>query len=145
MAGEDRAVNPPCYQILSIDREEMIDDVILHRQIKSFMQKKFVDSNQCIEHINSSHLATLLVKLQWHTTIYRETFHVNSSSQTIQNIWNFVVGKSSLQEIATLKIIREISDSNLGTRRYGPKSGVSRIIWASWQHWEEDQRSSSLL
>ena len=39
-----------------------------------------------------------------------------------------MVGKSSLQEIATLKIIREISDSNLGTRRYGPKSGVSRII-----------------
>ena len=49
-------------------------------------------------------------------------------AQTIQSIWNFVVGKSSLQEIATLEIIRGISDSNLGTRRYGPKSGVSRII-----------------
>ena len=34
-------------------------------------------------------------------------------AQTTQNIWNFVVGKSSLQEIATLTIIREISDSNL--------------------------------
>ena len=47
---------------------------------------------------------------------------------TKQNIWNFVVGKSSLQEIATLAIIGEMSDSNLETGRYGPKSGVSRII-----------------
>ena len=38
-----------------------------------------------------------------------------------------MVGKSSLQEIATLEIIREISDSNLETGRYGPKSGVSRL------------------
>ena len=29
-----------------------------------------------------------------------------------------MIGKSSLQEIATLAIIREISDSNLETRRY---------------------------
>ena len=56
-------------------------------------------------------------------------------AQTTQNIWNFMVGKSSLQEIATLAIIREISDSNLETGRYGPKSGVSRIIRESWQHW----------
>ena len=47
---------------------------------------------------------------------------------TKQNIWNFMVGKSSLQEIATLAIIGEMSDSNLETGRYGPKSGVSRII-----------------
>ena len=52
----------------------------------------------------------------------------------MQNIWNFMVGKSSLQEIATLAIIREISDSNLETGRYGPKSGVSRIIRESGQH-----------
>ena len=45
----------------------------------------------------------------------------------MQNIWNFMVAKSSLQEIATLAIIREISDSNLETGRYGPKSLVSRI------------------
>ena len=38
-----------------------------------------------------------------------------------------MVGKSSLQEIATLAIIQEISDSNLETGRYSPKSGVSRI------------------
>ena len=39
-----------------------------------------------------------------------------------------MVGKSSLQEMATLAITREISDSNLETGRYGPKSEVSRII-----------------
>ena len=49
-------------------------------------------------------------------------------AQTTKNISNFMVGKSSLQEIAPLAIIRAISDSNLETRRYGPKSGVSRII-----------------
>ena len=38
-----------------------------------------------------------------------------------------MVGKSSLQEIATLAITREISDSNLETGRYSPKCGVSRI------------------
>ena len=56
-------------------------------------------------------------------------------AQTTHNIWNFMVGKSSLQEIATLAIIREISDSNLETGRYDPKSGVSQIIRESLQHW----------
>ena len=49
-------------------------------------------------------------------------------AQTMKNISNFMVGKSSLQEIAPLAIIWEISDSNLETRRYGPNSGVSHII-----------------
>ena len=42
-----------------------------------------------------------------------------------------MVGKTSLQEIATVAIIREISDSNMETGKYGPKAGVSRIIWES--------------
>ena len=42
-----------------------------------------------------------------------------TEAQTTQNIWSFMVGKSSLQEIATLAIIREIS--------------VSGIIRESWQ------------
>ena len=46
-----------------------------------------------------------------------------------------MVGKSSLQEIAILAIVREISDYNLETGRYRPKSGVSQIIQESWQHW----------
>ena len=37
----------------------------------------------------------------------------------------------TLQEIATLAIIQEISDSNQDTRIIGTKSGVSRIIWDS--------------
>ena len=54
-------------------------------------------------------------------------------AQTTQNIWKVTVGKSSLPEAATLAIIQEISDSNLETGRYGPKSGVFRVIWESWQ------------
>ena len=42
-------------------------------------------------------------------------------------IWNFVVGKSSLQEIATLAIIWEISDSYLETGRYGPGDTVQNL------------------
>ena len=38
-----------------------------------------------------------------------------------------MVGESSLQEIATLAIIWEISDSNLETGRYSLKSGVSHF------------------
>ena len=45
-----------------------------------------------------------------------------------------MIGKSSLQKVTALAIIWEISDSNLETGRYGPKSGVSPIIWESRQH-----------
>ena len=74
------------------------------------------------------------------------------STQTTQNIWNFIVRESSLQEMANFGdysgdfgrffiylfilffiFIREISASNLETGRYGSKSGVSRIIRESWQ------------
>ena len=61
-------------------------------------------------------------------------FHINSSSNNGKYL-KFHGRKvyKSLQEIATLVIIREISDSNLETGRYGPKPGVSRIIRESWQ------------
>ena len=52
-------------------------------------------------------------------------------AQAMQNILHFMVGKSSLQEIATLAIIQEISDSNLETGRYSPKSGVFLMIQES--------------
>ena len=71
----------------------------------------------------------------------RETFDVNIKiAQRVQNIWNFaceqraceqgiwnfIVGKSSLQKkCQTSVIIQDISYSNLETRRYGSKSGVS--------------------
>ena len=73
---------------------------------------------------NSSYLA-----------IVEEMFHVNSSSNNAKCL-KFYRRKvyNSLQEIATLAIIWEISDSNLETTRYSLKSGVSWIIWESWQH-----------
>ena len=65
-----------------------------------------------------------------------------SVAQTMQNIWNFMIGKSSLQGIATFAIIWEISDSNAETGEYSPKSGVSQIfIWESWQHYLPRGRS----
>ena len=42
MAGEDRAVNPPRYQILSIDREEMIDDIISHDKWSHLCKKSML-------------------------------------------------------------------------------------------------------
>ena len=57
-------------------------------------------------------------------------------AETTQNIWNFMVRKSSLQEIATLVIIQVKSDSNLETGRYSPKLGVSRVVQESWQQWK---------
>ena len=55
-----------------------------------------------------------------------------------QNIWDFIVGKSSLQEIGNFSDYPEIPDINLETGRYGSKSGVSRIIQKSWQpcYWQ---------
>ena len=78
--------------------------------------------------------------LQWHTGVYEETFDVNIKiAQTTQNSWNFTVRKSSLLKTwQTSAIIWKNSYSNLDTGRYGPKSGVSRIIRKSRQHawWE---------
>ena len=45
---------------------------------------------------------TLLLIVYWHTGDCKETFNVKSTkiAQTTQNIWNFIVGKSTLQEMA---------------------------------------------
>ena len=55
------------------------------------------------------------------------------AAQTTQNIeiLQSILQFYSLQEIATLVNILEISDSNLETGRYGPKPGVFRIIQES--------------
>ena len=46
---------------------------------------------------------TLLLILQWHTGVCEEMFDVNSKiTQTTQNIWNFIVRKSNLQEMENL-------------------------------------------
>ena len=120
---------PPGHQILRIDRREMKDDVISHDKWRHLCQKCSLIPID----VYSTSFSTLWLKLQWRTRIYGETFRV-TVAQTTQNIWKLMVGKSSVQEIATLAIIREISDSNLETGRYSPKSGVFRIIRESWQH-----------
>ena len=51
-----------------------------------------------------------------------------TAAQTTQNISNFMVRKSSLQEITSLAIIRKISDANLESGRYSSKSGVSPLF-----------------
>ena len=89
-----------------------------------------VGSDRRIKHMNSSYLATLSDYCLNYSGIpeFMTRRSMLTVAQITQNIWHFMVGKSSLQEIATLAIIWEISDSNLETGRYGPKSGVSRII-----------------
>ena len=65
----------------------------------SFEPKMLVDCNQRIQHINSSYLATLLLKL-WHPIIYEETFHVNSSSNNEKYFKCRVYKKQRLQQLS---------------------------------------------
>ena len=51
--------------------------------------KMLVDSDQRIQNINSSYLATLLLKLQWYARIYEETFHVDSSSNNAKYLTSY--------------------------------------------------------
>ena len=51
--------------------------------------KMLVDSDQCIQNINSSYLASLLLKLQWHARIYEETFHVDSSTNNAKYLTSY--------------------------------------------------------
>ena len=80
----------------------------------SFAQKMLVDSNLLMYrmcHINSLYLAILLLKLQWHTRVYEEMFHVNSKiADTMQNILKFCGGK--------VKSIRNLANFNIYTRDF---------------------------
>ena len=56
------------------------------------------------------------------------------TAKTTQSIWNILLLESQVyKKWQSSVIILEISDSNLESGRYGPKSGFSRIIWESWQ------------
>ena len=113
---------PPRHQILRIDRKGIIVDIVSHDKWRHFVPKKCsLISIDVYSTYNSSYLA-----------IVEEMFHVNSSSNNAKCL-KFYRRKvyNSLQEIATLAIIWEISDSNLETMRYSLKSGVSWIIWES--------------
>ena len=106
-----RAVNPQHLQILRVDKEGMIDDVLTHgtwchlcknipwlrsSRIFAVMQ----NAQRCCWHCNIWPITFLLI-LKLHTGVCEETLNVNIKIvQTMQNIWNFIVGKSSLQEIA---------------------------------------------
>ena len=59
-------------------------------------------------------------------------FDVNIKiAKTKQNSWNFLncqkVVSTEMKKWQTSKIIQEISNSNLETGRYGPKSGLARL------------------
>ena len=128
-----RAVNPPYHQILRIDREGMIDDVILHDKWQHLCQKCLLISID-VYSSNSSYLATLLLKLQWHTRIYEETFHVNSSSNNAKYLKFYGRKVESTRNSNFGDYPGDISHSNLETGRYGPNFKVSLIIRESWQH-----------
>ena len=53
------------------------------------------------------------------------------------NIWLNTANSTCAN--ATSAISLEISDSNLETERHGPKSGLSQIIWESWQPWKKEE------
>ena len=72
---------------------------------------------------------TLLLILQWHTGVCEETFDVKR-----RTIFEISLSESRIyKKWQTSAIIREISDSNLETRRNGSKSGLSQIIRESRQ------------
>ena len=77
-------------------------------------------------------ITLLLILLQWHTWVYEGMFDANITRQN--NIWKFIIGKSSLQEMVNFVIIREICYSNLETGIFGLKSpgfnpGVVSTAW----------------
>ena len=81
---------------------------------------------------NSSYLATLLLKLQWHTRIYEETFHVNSSSNDTKYLKFYGRKVESTRNSNFGDYPGDILDSNLETGRYGPNFEVSWIIREGW-------------
>ena len=56
---------------------------------------------------------------------------VHSSSNNAKYLKCYDWKVESTRKLATLALIREISDANLETGGYSPKSGVSRINWES--------------
>ena len=107
---EGRAANPQHSQILRVDREGMIDDVICAKKTLWIQSSRIFAVIQnarkrCCWHCNIWAITLLLIS-KLHTGVCEETFNVNIKIiiiQTTQNIWNFIVGKSSLQEMASFR------------------------------------------
>ena len=144
---------PPCFQILRIDWEWVIDDVIMQGTWRHLLGKKTREKYVVLivtfdligllptNHIIVNNIWNKLLILQWHTGVCEEPFNVNRKiAQTTQNIWNCIVRESNLQELANFGDYPG-DFSNLETGRNGLKSGVSRIIRESWQpycSWKAD-------
>ena len=88
----------------------MIDDVICAkktlwiRSCRIFAMKQNAQK-RCCWHCNIWPITLLLIS-KLHSGVCEETFNVNIKIiiiQTTQNIWNFIVGKSSLQEMANFR------------------------------------------
>ena len=121
---------PPGFQILRIDWEGMKDDALTHGSwchlckeysltlITTNLWCQKMPEKDVVGNVTSDLIALLptnhiiaYIRI-WHTKVYEKTFNVKSKiAQTMQNIWNFIVKKSTLQENGTSVIIWEISDS----------------------------------
>ena len=84
-----RAVNPPCLQMLRIDREGVIGDIIMHgtwrHLCKKYLLTQIIMNLQCLTWLFYFSPITLFRILQWHiyhTGVYEETFDVNRSRLT---------------------------------------------------------------
>ena len=81
-----RDVNPPCLQILRIDREGVIGDIIMHLTWRHLCQKYLltliVMNLQCLTWLFYFSQITLLQWHIYHTGVYEETFNVNRSRLT---------------------------------------------------------------
>ena len=111
-----RAVNPPRLQILRIDGEGMIDDIIMHgtwRHCEKNVPKRCYWNCNIWPNWFTSYQSLLRI-LQRHTRFCEKMFDVNSKVDQIrQRVWNFIVKKSNLQEMAN----------------FGDYPGDIRLIW----------------
>ena len=133
----------------------MVYDIICVKKYSLTRLSQICDDTKCMKKMLLAllHLSWLVyflpitLLLQWRVRVYKKTFSVYIKiAQTMQNIWNsaceqrawlfeILLSESLPKKWQTSGIIWEISYSNLETRRYSPKSGISRIIQESWQHW----------
>ena len=140
-----RAVNPPCLQILRIDRKGMIDDVISHGIWRHLCKKYTLTRSSWI--CNVSHYCLYYNEIIYDTGVYEETFDVTSNVEYLKVYSCKVESTTKWQDFEN---IQEILYSNLESWRFGPKSGVSWIICQSFQHcligkiWVRVQRKSVL-
>ena len=109
----------------------MIDDVLSHGIWRHLCKNYSLSRLSRI--CNVSNYWVYCNGVIYHTEVYEEKFDVESkiAQTTLKKVyWRKV---ETTTEWQTSVNIREISYSNLETGRYGPKSGVSRIIRESWR------------